>query len=606
MSKVLKKARTKITKVEHQKYLRQRVRKAVQTHNDTFKNDFNVLAKRQIPDAADDPFTTEIYRTMELLVPPYSFSSLYNVYAESDVLQECIDTMQQNVDGFGYQLHFLGDDKNQRSSQQAQAQYIKTSNFFDYGNEVQSWTKLRKEMRQDYEALGNGGFEVIRNLKKEIQLTYQIPFRTMRLAKVDNKPTRVKIQIMRNGKLIDLYLDKYFRRFVQVKSTGEKARWFKSFGDARVLDAETGMYVTDVNGTILEDAKKPKIEASEIIHFKNNFGGGAYGLPRWLGAVLDIMGRRKAQYVNHDLFDNQGIPPMAIMVSGGTLTDESVEELEALVQGMRGAPQWNKIILLESNLEAMGLEEKGTAKIELKNLTEYRKDDQMFSKYLTETEQTIRHTYRIPDLYMGKSESFTHATAKAARLVAEEQIFIPERKDIDEFVNMQIIKKELGVDLWEYKTKGPKIVGADEMSKGVETFSKAGAFTVNHAVEMANEAFGLQMSKFSETWADYPVPIVLKLLESGQLGELDAIIKEIDNSEVLIKDTVPGGTPKEIETAKENIKKMRSINLSSSNPSGKSIGGPTNVLKLNEKEKKLFENLLTLQKKISELDKKEK
>lgn len=582
--KVVKKVNKDIAVNDRGKYLRQRCRNAKITIQKKDGTSPNTLYKRQIQDIVDDPFTTEIYKTMELLSPPYSFSRLYTIYEESDILQECVDTMRQNVDGFGYQLHFLGDDKEQRMSSVAQAQYTKASNFFDYANESQSWIKIRKLMRPDFEVLGNSALEAIRNHKRELQLVYEIPFRTIRLAKSDQFPTRVTAKILRDGKIIEIALLKYFRRFVQIKSTGTKARWFKSFGDPRILDAETGEYITDVDGNILKGKKKPKIEASEIIHFKNDFGGTAYGIPRWIGTVLDVLGRRKAQYVNYDLFENQGIPPIAITVSGGALTDESVEELRAMIEGMRGVEHWNKLMLLESDLQSTGLEEKGAAKIEIKNLTEYRKDDQMFERYMKTTEKVIRHSYRLPPLYTGSSESFTHATSKSARLVAEEQVFIPERKDFDEFVNMSIMKNELNTPLWEYITKGPKIVGAEDMSKGVETFSKAGAFTVNHAVEMANEAFGLQMSKFSEKWADYPVPIVLKLVERGQLGELESITGDLEVKEV--ENPIP---KQDIETANKNVKKMESIkgNIFDSNI-------------FSAEDKSLYLKLLTIQQAVEE------
>lgn len=517
------------TKKADQSALRARLRKAVTELNEIASSN-DTIYKRQVDDIVDT-FTTEVYEAHQLMSPPYLFSRLYLIYEQSDVLQECIDAMCENVDGFGYQLQFLGNDSIEQETAEVKSQYEKASNFFDLANDAESWMTIRKKMRKDFEVLGNGGFEVIRNRRSEIAMVYHIPFKTIRLTRIleSDTPIKVKVKIKRKGKDVEVVVKKYFRRFAQVKLTGEKIRWFKSFGDPRIMNALTGEFVSDANGNLLKGKKYPKIPASEIIHFKNDFGGAAYGIPRWIGAVLDIIGRRNAQYVNYDLFNNQGIPPMIIMVSGGTLTDESILELENLVRGMRGASEWNKVALLESNPESVGLEEKGSAKIELKNMAEYRKDDQMFDRYLKNTEKVIRHAYRLPPLYVGASEAFTHSTSKNARLVAEEQVFIPERKTIDEFINIQIVKKELNITMWSYKTNGPTIVGSEEISKGVETFSKAGGFTINHAIEMANEAFGLQMSKFSEVWANYPVPIVLKLVELGRLNELDTIQSKVVN-----------------------------------------------------------------------------
>lgn len=464
------------------------------------------LFQRQVPDEGD-PFEAYYAKGM-LLQPPFMFSSLYRIYEQSDVLQECIEAMIANVDGFGYQMQFTGDDRDLEGDREADSELEKAKNFFDRVNDEQSMMTIRKLMRQDYEVLGNEAFEVIRNNLGEPQMMFHIPFQRLRMTKVDRAPIPMDVLLPRNGKPVKVRMQKYMRRYCQIEITGTKLRWFKQYGDPRVLDATTGEF--------MKAGEKPKMIASEILHFKQPFGDSVYGIPRWIGAIMDILGRRSSQYVNYDLFENQGIPPMAVMVSGGVLTDDSMEDLENMVRSLRGAGKWNKILILESNLESQGLEDKGNAKIELKNLSEYRKEDQMFGNYLSNTEKVIRHRYRFPPMYVGGVETFTLATAKAAKTVGEEQIFVPERTAMDEFINNKVCSA-IGITKWKYATKGPQIVGAEEISNGVQAFANTGAFTVNNAIEMANAAFGLQMSKFTEPWADYPFPLVLKLAEKDSV-----------------------------------------------------------------------------------------
>lgn len=515
--------------------------------------------KRQRMDLEE--IDVEVYDANNLIVPIYSFSQLYVIFEESDMLQQCVDAMVQNVDGFGYMLQFTGDDQKEKDRDEYVRQRIKAESFFDHANEDQSWMTIRKKMRKDYEVLGNGAFEILRNKKGEIGVIYHLPFKWMRASKIlaDDLPVIIKLPVKRGGKYINIPVQKYFRKFAQVAGTDRVVRWFKEFGDPRIMDAQTGEFVTDENGKLLSDKQMPTLQASEVIHFKNDFDGSAYGLPRWIGSVLDVRGRRLAQFVNYDLFNSQGIPPMAVMVSGGTLTDESVEELEGIINSIRGAENWNRIFLLESNPESLGLEDKGTAKIELKPLAEYRKEDQMFTRYIEKTEETIRHSYRLAPLYVGSAESFTHATARSSRLVAEEQVFVPERQDFDERINSSIVFRELGIEKWKYKTKGPKIVGADELSKGVEAFSKVGAFTINHAIQMANEAFNISMSQFKESWGNYPILIVLELIKSGRLSELDAIVEKT-GIQLPPKEGTAIVVPAQAG-AEKNVQKMESINL---------------------------------------------
>lgn len=456
-----------------------------------------------------DPFDPFYIPVGSILRPPFSFANLYQIYEEGDVLAECIDAMVQNIDGFGYQLLYLGEDEDVLNDKQAQKELLRGKNFFDRVNDEQSFTTIRKLMRADLEVIGNGSFEVVRNNYNLPAMMFHLPFRRLRMTKVDKVPTRVVVNIMRDGKMVSIPMKKYFRRFCQISAvTGLKLRWYKQFGDPRILDAKTGEYVNSRG--------EAKAVATEIIHYKIPFGDSPYGVPRWIQVLLDIKGRRSSQYVNWDLFENQGIPALAILVQGGVLTEESLEELEVMIRSMRGTEKFNRIMILEANPETQGLEDKGSVKIEIKPLAEYRKEDQMFTKYLDTSAESIRHRYRLPPLYVGWASTFTHATSKSAKEVAEEQIFVPERSSFDEGVDTRILPA-LEITKWKFTSKGPMIVGAEEISSGVTAFEQVGAFTVNHAISMANTAYGLQMSKFKEPWGDLPFGLIKALITGGMV-----------------------------------------------------------------------------------------
>lgn len=505
------------TRMNNRKYRRQMIR-------DVYKQaspDAEIFSRR-VEDV--DPFSG-VYGTHRLIQPKFSFEAMTEIYEGSDVLQESVEAMVANVDGFGYELTFEGDDVTERETTEAQAQKVKASDFFDQINDTESFTSVRKLVRQDYEVLGIGAFEVVRNLAGEIQMLYWMPMLNLRMTVRDPRGIVMDTQVRREGDVKNIKVRKHFRKYAQVRrrawgsgtEAGGNLRWFKEFGDPRMIDALDGRVKT--RGQV-------KMLASEILTIQQEFGTLPYGLPRWVGAVLDVMGRRSAQFVNWDIFENQGIPPMAIMISGGVLTDESLEDLEDIVRGARSKENWNKVMILESTIEDVGMEEKGSAKIELKNLTEFRKDDLMFDKYLTRTGEDIRKRYRLPSLYVGGDESFTHATAKAAQDVAEEQVFIPERRSFDEIINMRLMRPELEINLWTYKTKGPTVVGSEQISKAVGTFTRAGAISANNAIDLANRAFGLSMSKFTGDWANFPINLVLKLVEQGKLKGIEEIVLE--------------------------------------------------------------------------------
>lgn len=509
-------AKKQKSRMDSRKYRRQMIR-------DVFKqagvDPDALIFSRRIEDT--DPFVG-VYGPNRLVQPKFSFDRLWEIYEGSDVLQEAVEAMIANVDGFGYELGFLGDDVKDRELPEAARQEAKATDFFDQINDTQSFTKVRTQVRKDFEVLGIGAFEIVRNLAGEIQMMFYMPMKNLRMTVKDPRGVVVSTEIQREGETREVQIRKHFRKYAQLRrqsfsparDPGGQLRWFKEFGDPRLIDATDGRVKTRGNVEML---------ASEILIIKQELGVLPYGVPRWIGSVLDVLGRRSSQFVNWDIFENQGIPPMAIMVSGGVLTDESLEDLEDIVRGARSPQNWNKVMILESTIEDVGMDEKGTAKIELKNLTEYRKDDLMFDKYLTRTGDDIRKRYRLPSLYVGGDETFTHATARAAQDVAEEQVFIPERKSFDEIINMRIMKPELGVTLWKYQTRGPTVVGSEQIGKAVGTFTRSGALSPNNAIDLANRAFGLSMTKFDGAWANFPINIVIKLVELGQLKGLEEI-----------------------------------------------------------------------------------
>jgi len=506
-----KQEETQVTsKVDMSKYRRQMLRDVKQL----VEKAEETLFTRQV--AETDPFES-FYGEMRLVKPPYDFYSLYQIYEESDILQSCVEAMQKNIDGFGYQLQFKGDDISEKKSTEATAQYQKASDFFNQVNGEESFSAVRQKAREDFEVLGSCGYEFVRNNRGELQLIYHIPFKRVRMSSLTGRAITVPVVLPRNGKDITVNVRKYFRKFCQLDGNGKRVRWFKSLGDPRDMDYRTGEYGTVSN----------QFKATEIWHIKNEFGGEQYGMPRWIGAVMQVLGRRKSMYLNLDLFENQGIPALLVLVSGGVLTDDGVTELEDLLKGLRGLQKFNRIGLLESTVEGLGIDEKGSAKIELKNMADYRKEDMLFDRYQSTTKNDARQRFRLPDLYIGQSEHYTHATAKAAQMVAEEQIFIPERMEFDEKVEIYLIKKELGIKLWKFQSKGPRIVGSQELSTGVKTFAGVGAFTINHAIEVANAALGLEMSKFEDDWANYPIPIVLELVKAGRLKGVDAVAGDV-------------------------------------------------------------------------------
>lgn len=505
-----------------------RQRRIERIKEDNWRGD--VFLRRQ-DEMIDDPFR-EIYTRYALIMPPHNFARLMDIYTESGILQTCVAAMRDNIHAFGYELQYLGKDQTERDEPEAEKSRVALENFFDEINPEESFRDVRKQWCIDFEVLGNGALEVIRNELGEILYIYHMPLTYLRMTTLHPDHVLVPVKIMRDGKLVERSAVKQkFRRYALINPYTHSIRWFKSFGDPRDMDIDTGEFAGRVmpDGTFKGKKLPDEKRATELIWTRNQVTNSNYGLPRWIGNTYSVLGKTNAEFVNYDVFENRGIPPFYVAVSGGVLTDESIAEIEVMLDSLRGVDQFNRVPIIEAEPASGGFEERaGSVKIEIKSLLEHMQNDVMFHQYMEDADKSVRTRFRLPPIYTGASDDYTRATALSSQNTAEEQVFIPARDDFDSMVNKKIIQGEFGIRDWKYKSMGPQIVGADEIAQNVRIFSNVGAFSINHAIKLANRAFGLQMSEYTQEWAKWPIPMVLKVLEKGVLKDVE--IAEIQNA----------------------------------------------------------------------------
>jgi len=67
--------------------------------------------------------------------------------------------------------------------------------------------------------------------------------------------------------------------------------------------------------------------------------------------------------------------------------------------------------------------------------------DSEFEAYDAKCTQRVRSSFRLPAVLIGLEESYNYATVQTAVMLAEEQVFGPERELFDEVVNATIMKE---------------------------------------------------------------------------------------------------------------------------------------------------------------------
>ncbi|MFP3345075.1 hypothetical protein R0J87_21585, partial [Halomonas sp. SIMBA_159] len=80
------------------------------------------------------------------------------------------------------------------------------------------------------------------------------------------------------------------------------------------------------------DETPSNLVASEVIHFK--IGSGTYGVPRWIGNIVNMYGARKAEELNYLYFKQGRHVPAAITVENGVLSEASYEQLQEYMNGI--------------------------------------------------------------------------------------------------------------------------------------------------------------------------------------------------------------------------------------------------------------------------------
>lgn len=471
--------------------------------------------------AVDEDEFQGLYEDGAVLEPLYNPEALTRLSENSDILQQCIDAYKTNIVGFGIDFEYDIDINKENDEIKAvlDKEWMRYENFFKYCNLDESFIYIMKKVIDDKERIGWGVLEVVEDLAGVPAGLEHIPAHKIRLCKRERKAIPVKTIIQdENGEEIEISVLKKFRKFVQIVDN-EKV-FFKEFGDPRILNCRTGEYDED---TPLDD------KASSLIFFNIYSPYTSYGLPRYIGQLLNIQGNRKAEELNYTYFMDGRHMPMAIIVENGKLTEDSINTISE----KRGDKARHKYLILE----AEGLENdvqigddtvKSNVSIRLEKLAEMLEKDGLFQEYCKNNRDKIRSAFRLHPIYTGESQDYTRATADTARQITEEQVFQPERDEIA-FIFNNILKRVLMIKNVSMKFIAPKISDKAEIAKAVSPYVMAGAATPNMLVDALGDLLGKSFEPFEEEWADKPMQILLKEMERQNSESLEENGKDEGN-----------------------------------------------------------------------------
>lgn len=408
-----------------------------------------------------------------ILEPFFKPATLKAVVSQNNSLLQCVEAMEVNVDGTGHSIELV------EGATESETEKKTLEDFFREPYPNKSMTEIRRAIRRDLESTGMGYMEVIRNAAGDVVMLNDIMCDDVRLIRLDD-PVLVDRVVTRGGSEITVSVRTRERRYVQL--INGKKTYFKEFGASRDLNRDTGEWS---KGTLPLEKR-----ASEIICFTGNKEAKTpYGSPRWINQLPSALGSRKAEEMNLDFFDGGGIPPVLVLVEGGTLGPTVTEDLKSHLSGKGNK---SRAAVVEATSTAGTLDSSGSVKVRVERFGAERQQDAMFQNYDKNCEEHIRCSFRLPPMFIGKAQDYNFATAYTAYMVAEAQVFYPERDEFDSKINATVVRA-LGIKNYVFRSLPLTLVDVQNQLKALELAVTAKAVSGKELITKLNEVTGLSM-----------------------------------------------------------------------------------------------------------------
>jgi PBSX family phage portal protein len=421
------------------------------------------------------------------LEPLLPLQGLEQMVDNSIIIPQCIRAYKNNIAGFGIQVKYKEGD--QKDTPEAKDEWDRTQDIVNLLSIEEDTKTVFENIIDQKETFGIAYAEIIRDNAGAVT----------QIITIKDTPS------VRMTKELDPYIDyvyfykgneirrkKKFRKFKQ--EINGQVVYYKEFGDPRPMDYRTGTYSRSV----------PKqFRANEILCFR--IGMKPYGKVRWIGQILGADGVRMAETLNHNYFVNGRHTPMAILISGGTLTDKSYKQLQTYMNDIQGLNGQHAFMLIETESLDTGFDG-NPATVQLVPLANILQKDELFQDYTENTRKRVQSAFNLPDLYVGYTQDFNRATAQTAIEVTEKQVFQPERASLAWIINNKLLNG-YNLQYCEVEFDGPDLTNPDDIFKLLSVAERAGGVTPNMAKAIANDALGQESEDYEGDWGNVPVVI---------------------------------------------------------------------------------------------------
>ena len=453
------------------------------------------------------------------VAPPYPPKTLKQLVKQNNILNQCVQAMEVNIDGTGHEFIKVDNVTDIDEEELAQARA-----FFAEPYPGKSFITQRRALRQDLESMGFGYLEVLRTIDGTIVGTRHLEGQTLRMVRLGD-PVDMQYTVSRGGQDVTLTIKERPRRYMQTFN-GVSHHYFKEFGVPLDLDKVTGTWA-NVGEKLPADRR-----AGEVLAFGvDRDHSGPYFVPRWINQLPSVLGSRKAEEANLEFFDSGGMPPAIIFIQGGQMVGDASNQLRTYLSSANRKKGRAVVVELASNSGSLDSSGSVSARVERFGA---QSGDAMYDKYDTKAEEHVRVGFRLPQLFIGRAQDLNYATAVIAYQVAEAQVFQPERTEFDEIINKTLIKG-LGFKTIKFRSLPITMKSIEELFKGLPLVAEM--VDKEDYVQAVNSALGTDLKyKEPEPSAEEPKaePVnkseeVSKEVPTIQLLKMVRRVAEIEN-----------------------------------------------------------------------------
>ncbi|MFC6973640.1 phage portal protein [Halomicroarcula sp. GCM10025709] len=278
--------------------------------------------------------------------------------------------------------------------------------------------------------------------------------------------------------------------YVQIRQG--RRRYFGEAGD-RYGDDPT--FVDKETGEVADSADAlPNGPANELIFVPNPSPISLYyGIPDWVAAMRTMAADEAAQEWNHDIFDNLGIPHYAIKVTGGTLTEDSKEELRELQENLKGESYRTAILEVEGfEFESDNPLDEGDPKdvnIEFEPLGATDSNDMEFQEFRERNEHEIAKVHEVPPILINVTSTSNRSNSQAQVQEFAEDVIAPEQAKFEARLYRILHQTALGVDDWtiDFELRGANRPQEEARTARAKIQAVRGAIPIDRALEMIGE-----------------------------------------------------------------------------------------------------------------------